>query len=192
MKERHAAELRDFQGEAHMLEFQQFNIIWDKKMAEYEQHAADLVEAMKERHAAELRDFQGALLQRQQRPKFSRELLNLRRIQEHLAKQKDYTEAHKIKLKCDALESWELEKWKNQKQQEMFQREAKFKHSKQGELLALQKRIQTGREEQKKQRELDLERLLQRYRNVKNELEAQQNLERIRMERMTQGAMGAA
>ena len=48
--------------EAHMLEFQQFNIIWDKKMAEYEQHAADLVEAMKERHAAELRDFQGALL----------------------------------------------------------------------------------------------------------------------------------
>jgi len=27
--------------------------------------------------------------------------------------------------------------------------------------------------------------LLQRYRNVKNELEAQQNLERIRMERMT-------
>lgn len=73
----------------------------------------------------------------------------------------------------------------------MFQREAKFKHQKQQELIALQKRIQTGREEQKKQRELDLERLLQRYRNVKNELEAQQNLERIRMERMTQGAMGA-
>ena len=48
--------------------------------------------------------------------------------------------------------------------------------------------FQTGREEQKKQRELDLERLLQRYRNVKNELEAQQNLERIRMERMAQGA----
>ena len=105
---------------------------------------------------------------------------------------RSYTEAHKIKLKCDALEAWELEKWKNQKQQEMFQREAKFKHQKQQELIALQKRIQTGREEQKKQRELDLERLLQRYRNVKNELEAQQNLERIRMERMTQGAMGAA
>ena len=64
-----------------MLEFQQFNMMWDKKMAEYEQHAADLVEAMKERHAAELRDFQGALLQRQARPKFSRELLNLRKIQ---------------------------------------------------------------------------------------------------------------
>merc|ERR1712185_809519 len=71
--------------EAHMLEFQQFNMVWDKKMTEYERHAEELVEAMKERHAAEL--------------------LDLRKIQEHLAKQKDYTEAHKIKLKCDALEA---------------------------------------------------------------------------------------
>ena len=171
--------------EAHMLEFQQFNMVWDKKMTEYERHAEELVEAMKERHAAELRDFQSNLLQKQQRPKFSRELLNLRKIQEHLAKQKDYTEAHKIKLKCDALEAWELEKWQNSKQQEMFQREAKFKHQKQQELIALQKRIHTGREEQKKQRQMDLERLLQRYQNVKSELEAQQNLERIRAERMS-------
>ena len=81
-------------------------------------------------------------------------------------------------------EAWELEKWQNGKQQEMFQREAKFKHQKQNELVALQKRVQTGREEQKKQRQMDLERLLQRYQNVKSELEAQQNLERIRAERM--------
>ena len=33
--------------EAHMLEFQQFNIVWDKKMQEYEQHAARLEEEMK-------------------------------------------------------------------------------------------------------------------------------------------------
>lgn len=177
--------------EAHMLEFQQFNIVWDKKMDEYEQHASSLVEAMKERHASELRDFQAALLQRQARPKFSRELLNLRRIQEHLARQKDYTEAHKIKLKCDALEAWELEKWQNSKQHEMFQREAKFKHQKQQELVALQKRVHTGREEQKKQRQMDLERLLQRYQNVKAELEAQQNLERIRAERMASTGFGA-
>ena len=64
--------------------------------------------------------------------------------------------------------------------------EAQFKHTKQQELIALQKRIQTGREEQKKQRHQDLERLLQRYQNVKAELEAQQNLERIRMEKLVQ------
>lgn len=173
-----------------MLEFQQFNMVWDRKMENYEQHAQDLILSMKERHAAELRQFQQKLLDNQPRPKFSRELLDLRRIQEHLAKGKDYQEAHKIKLKSDALEAWEVEKWRNQKQQEMLQREAKFKHGKQQELIALQKRVQTGREEQKKQRQMDLERLLQRYQNVKSELEAQQNLERIRAERMSAMGLG--
>jgi hypothetical protein len=40
--------------EAHMLEFQQFNIVWDKKMAEYEQHADELVEAMRVRAALDV------------------------------------------------------------------------------------------------------------------------------------------
>jgi hypothetical protein len=38
------------------------------------------------------------------KPKFSKELLNLRKIQQTLAKQKEYAEAHKIKLKADNLE----------------------------------------------------------------------------------------
>lgn len=33
--------------EAHMLEFQQFNLVWDKKMAAYEENAAELVMEMK-------------------------------------------------------------------------------------------------------------------------------------------------
>ena len=178
--------------EAHMLEFQQFNQIWDKKMAEYEHHAEELIEAMKDRHSSELREFQRKLMAKQIRPKFSKDLLNLRKIQDTLAKQKDYAEAHKMKLKGDALEAWELEKWHSQRQQDLLGREAKFKIAKQSELLALQKRIQTGREEQKKQRHLDLERLLQRYQNVKAELDAQQTLERIRMEKFVQsGALKA-
>lgn len=33
--------------EAHMLEFQQFNMVWDKKMEDYERHAEDMVFAMR-------------------------------------------------------------------------------------------------------------------------------------------------
>lgn len=69
-----------------------------------------------------------------------------------------YAEAHKMKLKSDTLETWEVEKWRSNKQQEMFQKEAKFKQRQRHELSALQKRIQSGREEQKKQRQMDLER----------------------------------
>lgn len=33
--------------EAHMLEFQQFNMVWDKRMEDYERHAEDMVFAMR-------------------------------------------------------------------------------------------------------------------------------------------------
>lgn len=36
--------------EAHMLEYQQFNMDWDRKMGEFENHANDLVDAMRQRH----------------------------------------------------------------------------------------------------------------------------------------------
>jgi hypothetical protein len=43
-----------------------------------------------ERHRAELLEFQHKLLDKsQQKPKFSKDLLNLRRIEEHLARQKE-------------------------------------------------------------------------------------------------------
>lgn len=76
--------------EAHMLEFQQFNSIWDKKMKEYETHVEELVVNVRERHKTELMEFQHGLLEKQTKPKFSKELLNLRRIEDHLARQKEY------------------------------------------------------------------------------------------------------
>lgn len=170
--------------EAHMLEYSQFNNVWDRKMEEYETHALKLVEAMKRRHGEDLAAWQKKMIaQSQKRVKFSKELLNLRRIQDVLAKQKDYQQAALMKARADNMEASELEKLGNRKQQDLFLKEQRFKKQQKSELQALSLRVQTGREEQKKQRRLDLERLLQRYQNVKSELEAQQNLERIRMEK---------
>ena len=75
--------------EAHMLEFQQFNSIWDRKMSDYERNADELIDAMKERHLSEFREFQKNINEKPSRPKFSKELLNLRKIQETLAKNKE-------------------------------------------------------------------------------------------------------
>jgi len=172
--------------EAHMLEFRQFNSSWDKKMCEYESHAESLVTDMKKRHTTTLKLFQEELLAKQKRPKFSTKLLNFRKIQEHLAKAKDYSEAQKVKSKADKLEERELENWRRRQQHEVFQQETKFKNTKQQELVALLKRIQTGREEHNKQRQLELGRLQQRYQNVKNELEASQNLEKRESEKIMQ------
>jgi hypothetical protein len=175
--------------EAHMLEFQQFNALWDKRMAEFEQKSADLLQAMRERHQAEINEYLRQLQQEPlKRPKFSKELLNLRRIQQTLAKQKQYAEAHKVKLKADNLEAFEREKMRNQHQVRMQTLAEKFKAKQQGEQEALEKRVESGREEQKKQRQMDLERLLQRYQNVKTELESQQNIERMRSDKFSRFA----
>lgn len=87
MRARHIAEQLGVE-EAHMLEFQQFNLVWDKKMAAYEENAAELVMEMKERHAAELKDFQQRLLAKASIPRHSKELLNLRKVQDTLARNK--------------------------------------------------------------------------------------------------------
>jgi hypothetical protein len=97
--------------------------------------------------------------------------------------QHDGAMTHPVFLFCFLLEAWELEKLRNYTQQGMYSKEAQFRRRQTNELLALQKRIQAGRDEQKKLRQRDLECLLQRYQNVKSELETAQNLERIRMDR---------
>merc|ERR1712010_84244 len=170
--------------EAHMMEFQQFNAIWDKKMEEFESNAKQLVDNMKKKHANELFRFKEKLQKSQPyRPKFSKELLNTRKIQETLAKMKHYPEAHKIKIKADRLEEIELEKLRSQHAHKLAAQEMHFAQRQQLELATLMKRIDTAEQEHKIQRQQDLERLLQRYQNVKAELEAQQNLERCRYDK---------
>jgi hypothetical protein len=49
-------------------------------MADYEKHADEMVDNMKNRHQEELQEYQKELLSKQAKPKFSRELLNLRKV----------------------------------------------------------------------------------------------------------------
>lgn len=158
--------------EAHMLEYQQFNSQWDKKYNDYEEQCINQMNAMKERHLQELKEFQQKLLEKQQKPKFSPVLLNYRKIEEHLARSKNYNDAHTVKAKADSLEAKELEQWNKKKQKEMFQQESQWKAAKRQELSALQKRIKMGKEEQRQSRDIALKKLMQRYRNVSNELSA--------------------
>ena len=167
--------------EAHMLEFQQFNSMWDNKMKEYEQRAGELLEAMRQRHVLDLREFHKKKEEGPgMRPKHSKDLLDLRKIQVTLAKQGDYTEAQKVKVQGDGLEATEVERARQEREQQALGTEGKLLHRQEQELKALRKRITTGAEEQRQARQQDLERLLQRYHNVKSELESQQNTERIR------------
>mmetsp|Transcript_4858 Transcript_4858/g.9129 ORF Transcript_4858/g.9129 Transcript_4858/m.9129 type:complete len:291 (+) Transcript_4858:1-873(+) len=111
------------------------------------------------------------------RPKFSPELLNLRKIQSTLAKQKSYHDAHQAKLKADSLEAVELTKLDRQHQKKMAVQEEKLACKQHQELDALRHRVNAGRDEHRRQRQAELERVLMRYQNVKTALEKQQSKE---------------
>mmetsp|Transcript_51564 Transcript_51564/g.116042 ORF Transcript_51564/g.116042 Transcript_51564/m.116042 type:complete len:257 (-) Transcript_51564:123-893(-) len=171
--------------EAHMKELQEFNEIWDRKVAEFEAHAANLQSTLAARHKAEHQQYlEKARAETEPRtPRWSKDLLNLRKIQETLAKMKKYAEASKTKTQADQLEATEHSNWKAKREAKIATLEEQFMHKQQLEMGGLLKRIQSGREEQKQARKSELERLLQRYHNVKTQLESQQRIIQQRVER---------
>ena len=114
------------------------------------------------------------------KPKFSKDLLDLRHTEVTLAKQGMYADAHKVKVRADAMEAAEIERMQAEREQQISHAEVKYLHKQEQELRALRQRIQVGAEEQRKARQMDLERLLQRYHNTKAALELQQTAERVR------------
>jgi len=171
--------------EAHMKELQEFNEIWDRKVAEFEAHAANLQSTLAARHKTEHQQHLDKIRRETEprTPRWSRDLLNLRKIQETLAKQKKYAEAGKTKVHADQLEAKEHAMWKAKREARIAALEEQFLHKQQLEMGGLLKRIQSGREEQKQARKGELERLLQRYHNVKTQLESQQKIIQQRVDR---------
>lgn len=114
-------------------------------------------------------------------PKWSRELLEWRRRQHMLARQKNYAEAQKIKIIADKLENKEKAALEQSTASLFARKEAQFRQQQQAELQALLKRIDARRKEHIKQRNLDSKRLMQRNRNVQAVLESKQAVESNRI-----------
>lgn len=171
--------------EAHMKELQEFNDIWDKKVAEFEAHASNLINTLTMRHKQEHTTWlEKARVETEPRtPRWSRDLLNLRKIQETLAKQKNYSEAAKTKAHADQVEAKEHAAWKEKRDAKISSMEEQFVHKQRLEMAGLKKRVNSGREEMKTGRKSELDRLLQRYHNVKTQLESQQKIIQHRVER---------
>jgi hypothetical protein len=105
---RHLSERQDVQL-AHNMQFAEFNASWDKYMEEYDTMAQRYIQQMTERHATALLEFQMKLREElsNRPPKWSRELLEHRRMQHINARNKNYAEAQKLKKISDEEEERE-------------------------------------------------------------------------------------
>ncbi len=178
LKARQIAERQDVQI-AHNMQYAEFNASWDKYMEEYDQLAQTYIQQMTEKHAMQLRAFQDKMQKDiiSKPPKFSKELLDWRRREKILAKQKNYAEAQKIKRIADMMEQKERGRLGSKTNSNFARKEKELKQKQKGELKALLKRIELRRKEHLSQRNVDSKRLLQRNRNVQAVLESKQNTE---------------
>lgn len=163
---------------AQRAQFLEFSQAWDNYMSDYEATAYLSLEKLKEKHLLEFQQFSEKIQKDlKKKMKFSKDLIELRDKEAKLVKMKRYEEAEKIKMKADLLEQFERNKLESEMQEVIEKKEAKLKHKQQLALAALLKRIQRDRNEQLKHRQIDSQRLIQRNKNILNDLINKQNQE---------------
>lgn len=125
-------------------------------LIEYDNMAQTYIQQMTERHAMVLLEFQKQLRSEllSKPPKWSRELLDMRRKQHNCARSKSYAEAQKLKKLCDKIEENERKEMESGQAINFAKKEAKYRLHQQAELHALLKRIECRRKEHIKQRNL--------------------------------------
>jgi hypothetical protein len=174
-------------------QYAEFSAAWDNYMAEYEATAYHSLEKLKEKHMLEYQSFrEKALREARNRVKHSKELLELRKKEQTLAKQGIYDQAETVKLKADQLEEWEQARNEAQIEQIVEKKETQLRRQQQLALAALLKRIQRDRSEQLKHRQLDSQRLMQRNKNQLNDLLLKQSNETKRVLDQVKRSLGPA
>ena len=87
--------------QAHLMEYQEFNKNWDETLGQIEQNDNMAQKNLEDKHIRELEENRQRLDETLPLNfKHSAELLNLQKIQQNLAKQKEYAEAHQVQIKA--------------------------------------------------------------------------------------------
>lgn len=113
----------------------------------------------------------------------SAQLLNLRHIEQELAKQENYMEAHQVQNKAQKLEKEEVERWKKEQSSKCKSNLNLLRQKQESELSALKQRIDLAYEEKNRQKQQEYETIMLKYQNVIKELEFQQKQELSKYEK---------
>lgn len=181
--------------EAHILEFDEFNAVWEGEILRaFDEATQTKQQTMLLRHVDALEAWTAAEQDRHMlRPKLSKQLLGLRGMQAQLARTRDYAQAERVRLQADALEAVELESLRAQWSQAVESRRAKFLSAQRAELDGYLARRAEDR------RKLDLRRvselrstIVQKFKNLKSDLELAHAKERARVAKMSELGVAAS
>lgn len=138
------------------VEAQAFVDAWEKKMAEFKDEAQGAEIDMMKKHEMDLGILEQDL--RISLPLFVRtspQILNIKKMIENLAKQKEFVQADQLRAQCAFLEDEEVKKAEDQKEKKIGFILTQLASKQKNELSGLKKRVATGYFELVKAREVD-------------------------------------
>lgn len=147
-----------------------FSLMWDGKINEQKQREDDMINALKWRHDQQQQELYTKLQKKLRVPKFSNELLNLRKRQVLLASTKNYVEAEKLRRQAAKLEEIEIENIRataKNENQAQFQTLLARQH---WERVSLQEKLDVEKKCLLEAKAQDYVRLRKRFRNAEAEL----------------------
>lgn len=115
-------------------------------------------------------------------PKHSPELLNLKRIQDTLVRNREYKEAHYVQQQMIELEEKLKQTWGLDRDAKIQQNLAQLAKRQENEMASFKQKILSGAEELKKMRSAEYESLLKKYQNLRKEIVITHKLEQNRFE----------
>eukprot|EP01059_Diplonema_ambulator_P003282 TRINITY_DN12968_c0_g1_i1.p1 TRINITY_DN12968_c0_g1~~TRINITY_DN12968_c0_g1_i1.p1 ORF type:complete len:267 (+),score=85.87 TRINITY_DN12968_c0_g1_i1:117-917(+) len=179
--------------ERQRLEMLTFTKMWEEKLEEYERQAKEIITHVKNRQNSEYKE-QEDIIKIQlmnKRPRFSKQVLQMREELERMVRQKEYLNAENIKRNLQPIEEEEVKRFDEQLSNTFAKKTELLKKQYRNEINALKQRIKLGREELLAHRKQDFERLLQRHANVSKELDQKTRLHISRTREYVQKQMQA-
>lgn len=146
-----------------------FDQTWNDKIMEHKMRADDLIDNLKWKHDEQQRELY-EMLRKKRMPKFSVELLNLRKKQVLLARNKKYVQAEKVKRKGDILEAFEIDNIRRAAKEENQIRFKALLKRQHWDRQALADKLRIEKKQLLEAKAQDFEQLKKRLKNAEKEL----------------------
>ena len=162
----------------HQVEMTTFSRMWEEKISDYDNQARSVIADMRRRHEEDYLRQECALKVQlmNRRPRFSRQVVEMRDLLERHVRLRAYLEAEDVKQKLAALEQREIENFDDSLAVTFERKAQSLKLQYSAEMNAVQQKIDMGREELLTQRQLEFDKLMRRHNNVLSDVDQETRL----------------
>lgn len=179
----HEIELHSLEEEYNR-EIMEYHNKWENKMSDFQTSEKSEEDVLNDSHNKEMKSLSESIDETYKNiiPKHSREYLDLRQVEMTMVKQERYLEAHLVKTKADSIVRKEEEKFNKEKSEKIKNKVDKLMKKQNLERTTMKEKFAIEFEMLKKHKETDLERLVNKFKNRKYDLDIQQKNEKLMTE----------